>query len=44
MNLKKPRFWENEKPNLLAYLLLPLAKLIQLLSFLNSKQKKINLK
>ena len=40
MNLKKPRFWENEKPNLLAYLLLPLAKLIQLLSFLNSKQKK----
>jgi len=40
MNLKKPRFWENEKPNLLAYLLLPLAKLIQLLSFLKSKQKK----
>ena len=40
MNLKKPRFWENEKPNLLAYLLLPLAKLIQLLRFLKSKQKK----
>ncbi|WP_440613767.1 tetraacyldisaccharide 4'-kinase [Candidatus Pelagibacter sp. HIMB1748] len=40
MNLKKPRFWENEKPNLLAYLLLPLAKLIQLLSFLKSKKKK----
>ena len=40
MNLKKPRFWENEKPNLLAYILLPLAKLIQLLSFINSKQKK----
>ena len=40
MNLKKPRFWENEKPNLLAYILLPLAKLIQLLSFLKSKQKK----
>lgn len=40
MNLKKPRFWENEKPNLLAYILLPLAKLIQLLSFLNIKQKK----
>ena len=43
MNLKKPRFWENEKPNLLAYILLPLAKLIQLLSLLKNK-KKINLK
>ena len=40
MNLKKPRFWENEKPNLLAHILLPLAKLIQLLSLLKSKQKK----
>ena len=40
MNLKKPRFWENEKPNLLAYILLPLAKLIQFLNFLKSKQKK----
>jgi len=40
MNLKKPRFWEKEKPNLLAYILLPIAKLIQLLSFLKSKQKK----
>ena len=40
MNLKKPRFWENEKPNLLAYILLPFAKLIQLLHFLKSKQKK----
>ena len=40
MNLKKPRFWENEEPNFLAYILLPLAKLIQLLSLLKSKRKK----
>ena len=38
MNLKKPRFWENEKPNLLAYLLLPLAKLIQFLIALKTFQ------
>ena len=44
MNLKKPKFWENEKPNLLAYILLPFAKLIQLLNLLKSKQKKIKFK
>ena len=44
MNLKKPRFWENDKPNLLSYILLPLAKLIQLLNLLKSKQKKIKFK
>ena len=44
MNLKKPKFWENEKPNLFAYILLPLAKLIQLLGLLKSKKKKIKFK
>ena len=44
MNLKKPRFWESKKPNLLAYLLLPLAKLIQFLIALKSNQKKIRFK
>ena len=44
MNLKKPKFWENKKPNLLAYILLPVAKLIQFLNFLKSSQKKIKFK
>ena len=44
MNLKKPRFWENKKPNLLAYILLPLAKLIQFLITLKRRQKKIKFK
>ena len=40
MNLKKPKFWGNEKPNLLAYILFPLAKLIQLASLIKGNQKK----
>ena len=44
MNLKKPRFWENKKPNLLAYILLPLAKIIQFLILLKNSQKKTKFK
>ena len=44
MNLKKPRFWENKKPNLLAYILLPLAKIIQFLILLKNNQKRAKFK
>ena len=30
MNLKKPKFWDYKKPNIIAYLLLPIAFLIQI--------------
>ena len=40
MNLKKPRFWEIKKPNFLAYLLFPIAALIQLLNLLKYNKKK----
>ena len=29
MNLKKPKFWDYKKPNLFAYLLLPLTLIIK---------------
>jgi tetraacyldisaccharide 4'-kinase len=32
MNLKKPKFWDFKEPNLIAYLLLPLAVLLQYLN------------
>ena len=45
MNLKKPKFWDQKKPNLLAYILFPIAYLIQLIGFIfkvsNSKKFKI---
>ena len=44
MNLKKPRFWEIKKPNFLAYLLLPIAILIQLLNLLKNNPKKTKFK
>ena len=44
MNLKKPRFWENKKPNLLAYMLLPIAKIIQFLILLKNNQKRTKFK
>ena len=40
MNLKKPKFWDYNKPNIFAYFLYPFALLIKLLSFLNSKKNK----
>ena len=46
MNLKKPKFWDYKKPNLNAYLLFPIAILINLLKsfFQISKKKKFNIK
>ena len=31
MKFKKPKFWEYKKPNIFAYLLYPIAKLIDIL-------------
>ena len=46
MNLKKPKFWDYKKPNLTAYLLLPVASTISAINFLirNSNQKKYKIK
>ena len=40
MNLKKPKFWDYKKPNIYAYLLLPIAILIKLLIIFKKKTKK----
>jgi tetraacyldisaccharide 4'-kinase len=40
MSLKKPEFWNLKKPNLFAYILLPIAFLIQLRNSLRIKLKK----
>ena len=37
MNLKKPKFWDYKKPNIIAYLLSPIAFLIQIFVFLFRK-------
>ena len=39
MNLKKPKFWDQKKPNILAYLLLPVSFLLDLLKLLRFKKK-----
>ena len=44
MNLKKPEFWNLKKPNLFAYLLLPIAFLIQSRNFFRIKFKKKKIK
>ena len=48
MKLKKPRFWDNPRPNIYAYLLLPLSILIRAINyFKNDNSKKdsnINIK
>ena len=44
MNLKKPKFWDYKKPNIYAYLLLPLTYLVKILNYLNLKFSKRNLK
>ena len=41
MNLKKPKFWDYKKPNILAYFLLQISYLIQ---FLKLFKKKSNFK
>ena len=46
MNLKKPKFWDSKKPNLNAYLLFPIALLINVFKplFQRSIKKKFNIK
>jgi len=44
MKLKKPRFWDQKKPNLYAFLFYPLAIFIQLLNSLKNKVPKNNFK
>ena len=39
MNLKKPKFWDYNKPNIYAYLLYPLTFLINFINFFKSKPK-----
>jgi tetraacyldisaccharide 4'-kinase len=41
MNLKKPKFWDLKKPNLYAYLLLPIAFILKILSLINNIKPKI---
>ena len=43
MKLKKPKFWDYQKPNLYSYLLLPFSIIFNLLSRLRSKPKSTNL-
>ena len=46
MNLKKPKFWDYKKPNIYAYLLFPIALLINILNLfkIKSKTKKFKIK
>ena len=44
MNLKKPKFWDNKKPNIFAYFLYPLALLIKFISYLKTKKNKSKVK
>ena len=46
MNLKKPKFWDIKKPNFYAYLLFPIAFLINIIKPLlqRSNKKKLNIK
>ena len=38
MKIKKPDFWDEKKPNLIAYLLLPVSKMIQILKSLRKSE------
>ena len=46
MNLKKPKFWDYKKPNIIAYILYPISLLIKIINYLKSKQiqKKFKIK
>ena len=44
MKLKKPKFWDYEKPNLFAFILYPLAVIFALISSLKKKSLENNLK
>ena len=39
MNIKKPKFWDFEKPNIYAYILLPIALILQSLKIFKNKSK-----
>ena len=40
MNIKKPKFWDYKKPNIYAYLLLPIALILNIISFIQLRSKK----
>jgi len=46
MNIKKPNFWDQKTPNLLAYLLLPIALIIKIFIYFKKKRgnSKMNIK
>ena len=44
MKLKKPKFWDYEKPNLFAFILYPIAVIVALISSFKKKSLKNNLK
>tara|TARA_B100000925_G_scaffold70635_2_gene49016 strand:- start:229 stop:1155 length:927 start_codon:yes stop_codon:yes gene_type:complete len=44
MNLKKPKFWDLKEPNFFAYVLLPIAIILQNLKYLLSKKDPFKLK
>ena len=44
MNLKKPKFWDYNQPNILSYFLYPISFLIKLINFLNTKKNKTKVK
>ena len=39
MKLKKPKFWDYKRPNVISYFFLPITYLIQLINFLYKKEK-----
>ena len=44
MNLNKPKFWDYKTPNIIAYLLYPIALILRFLNFILIKNKRKNLK
>ena len=44
MNLKKPNFWDYKRPNILAYILYPIAFLVQIIKFFKTKTYSNNFK
>ena len=46
MNLKKPNFWDQKKPNLYAYLLFPITFVLKIFSYLKriTNSQKMNIK
>ena len=44
MNLKKPKFWDYNKPNLFSYLLFPFSILLNFFQYIKKKSKAKNFK